>query len=99
MATETLFLANFIRLMAIVFLLIATTKIVLLSKETSWDGWSIISISLALLAISSVLGIFNQFGVYFANIREIIALVSGLLAASAFLMSTRIIKKGSKQSK
>lgn len=99
MATETLFLTNFVRLMAILFLLVATAKVVLLSRETSWDGWSLISISLALLAISVVLGMFKQFGVYFSNIREIIALASGLLAASAFLMSTRIIKKGSKQRK
>lgn len=94
---ETIFLENFVRLLATVFLLTAAAKIVLLSKEASWDGWNLMGISIALLAISSLLVMFKQFGVYFDNVREIIALASGLLAASSFFMSAMIIKKESKK--
>ncbi len=95
--SETIFLENFVRFLATAFLLIAAAKIVLLSKETSWDGWNLMGISIAFLAISSLLVMFKQFGVYFENVREILALASGLLAASSFFMSTRIIKKASKK--
>lgn len=97
--SETIFLQNFVRLLATAFLLIAAAKIVLLSRETSWDGWNLMGISIAFLAISSVLMMFKQFGVYFDNGREILALASGLLAFSSFFMSARIIKSESKKSR
>ena len=95
--SETVFVENFVRLLATVFLLIAAAKIVLLSRETSWDGWNLMGISIAFMAISSVLVMFKQFGVYFDNIREILALASGLLAASSFFMSAMVIRKESKK--
>ena len=93
LAVEEFVLANFVRLLAVAFLLVAAIKIVLLSRESSWDGWSLMSISAALLAVSILLGLFKQFGIYLVNVREVLAVISGVLAASAFLMSTRLIKK------
>lgn len=95
--SETVLLENFVRLLATAFLLMAAAKIVLLSRETSWDGWNLMGISIAFLAINSVLVMFKQFGIYFGNVREILALASGLLAASSFFMSAMIIKKESKK--
>lgn len=92
MGTDTLVLANFPRLMAVILLLLATLKIVLLGRKSSWDGWNIMSVSLALLTMSSLLAIFKQFGVQLVNAREIMAAVAGLLGATAFLLSTRLIK-------
>lgn len=92
MGTDTIILANFSRLLAVMLLIIATLKIVLLARKSFWDGWNIISVSLAILAMSSLLSMFKQFGVYFVNAREIMAAAAGLLAAAAFLLSTRLIK-------
>ena len=95
-ATETLILTNFIRLLTIAFLLLATVKMLLISREASWDGWNLMSISIALLAASVMLNMFKQFGIVFVNVREIIAMVAGLLVAAAFLLSTRLIKNAGK---
>ncbi len=93
MTAEQIILTNVVRLMVIAFLLLSITKIILLSRESSWDGWSLMSISLTLLLASVLLNLFKQFGISLENLREVLAALSGILAAAAFIISTVTVKR------
>lgn len=95
MAIELVILTNFSRFLLLLVMLIAIAKIVLMSRDSSWDGWSLLALSLSLLSISAALYILEQYGLYFGNIRPLIMAVSGVLAALAFTSSTVLIKKES----
>lgn len=92
MAADLVILPNFATVFVLVFLLTATVKVILMSRGAVWDGWSLIAISLALLSVYTALGALEQFGLFTVTIRALSAAVSGLAAASAFILATRIIK-------
>ncbi|MBI2141144.1 hypothetical protein HYU16_01850 [Candidatus Woesearchaeota archaeon] len=93
MVAETVIIANFARLLAAIFFLVSAVKMYRISKDTSWDGWNLMNLALALLAINSLLVLLEPFGIYMENIKAIGSVVAGIFAASAFILASRLIKK------
>ena len=93
MAAETIIIANFARLLAAIFFLISAVKMYLVSKDTLWDGWNLMNLALALLAINSLLVLLEPFGIYLENIKAIGSAAAGIFAASAFILASRLIKR------
>ena len=93
MTVETVIVANFARLLVAIFFLISAVKMYIISKDTLWDGWNLLNIALALLAINSLFVLLEPFGIYLENIKAIGSAVAGIFAASAFILASRLIKK------
>ena len=93
MVAETIIISNFARLLVAICFLISAVKMYLISKDTLWDGWNLMNLALALLAINSLLALLEPFGVYLENIKAIGSAVAGIFAASAFILASRLIKK------
>lgn len=91
--SEVFLLANFDRFLLLIFLLIAIVKIIVMSRSGAWDGWSLLALSLSLLSLSTLIFIAQQFGLSLPDIRPAVTASAGLLAAFAFVASTRLIKK------
>ena len=95
MVVETIITANFHRLLVAIFFLISAVKMYFISKDTLWDGWNLLNLALAMLAINSLLVLLGPFGIYLDNIKGINSAVAGIFAASAFIIASRLIKKES----
>ena len=94
MSVEVIFLANFVKLMAVIFLLVFTIKLFLISRGSDWDGWNIMTIGITLLSITSLLHMLKIFGIYLETVRAVLSAVGGIITLAAFIMATKIIKKG-----
>ena len=93
MTAETIIIANFARLLVAIFFLISAVKMYRISKDTSWDGWNLMNLALALLAINSLFVLFEPFGIYLENIKAIGSAAAGIFVTSAFILASRLIKK------
>lgn len=98
-ATEAFILSNFAVILATLLYFLATLRLYLLSRDASWDGWRLLTISMAVLTVSSLVyfvgegGFLGQAGAGTADLRAGLSAAAGLLAASAFIMSSRLIRK------
>ncbi len=92
MAAEVIILQGFTRVLIVITVFAAATKMFLLSRDSTWDGWNLMVISLAFLSIGSLLTLLEGFGINLIQVKAAASAAAGAIAALAFIMARRSIR-------